>query len=104
MTDWNSKAIDSVAYLPIHVLAQRLRSGALTASALLDLYLQRIRRNDQKLHAFVSVYENDARAAAERADRMLKSGQTLGPLFGIPIALKDLIEMEGRTTTCGSLF
>jgi aspartyl-tRNA(Asn)/glutamyl-tRNA(Gln) amidotransferase subunit A len=104
MTDRNGKAIDSIAYLPIHVLAERLRSGALSAGTLLDLYLQRIGRDDRKLHAFVTVYENEARAAAERVDRMRKSGKTLGPLFGIPIALKDLIDMRGRTTTGGSLF
>ena len=104
MTGRNDKDIDSVAYLPIHVLAERLRSGALSAGALIDIYLQRIRRDDQKLHAFITVYENEARAAAERADRMLKAGETHGPLFGIPIALKDLIDIEGHTTTGGSLF
>lgn len=95
---------DALAFAPIHVLAERLRTGALTASALLDCYLQRIRRFDEKLHAFVTVYENDARTAADIADRALKAGQSLSRLHGIPIALKDLLEIEGRVTTGGSLF
>jgi aspartyl-tRNA(Asn)/glutamyl-tRNA(Gln) amidotransferase subunit A len=104
MTVSNDKDPDALAYAPMHVLAERLQSGALTASALLDIYLERIRRNDKKLHAFVTVYESDARAAAESADRTRKSGQSLGPLHGVPIALKDLIDLEGRKTTGGSLF
>jgi aspartyl-tRNA(Asn)/glutamyl-tRNA(Gln) amidotransferase subunit A len=97
-------AADEVAFAPVHALAERLRAGALTPSALLDGYLQRIRRHDEKLHAFVSVYENGARAAAELADRAIQAGQRLGPLHGIPIALKDLLDIEGRVTTGGSLF
>ena len=104
MTGQNDKDTDAVAYTPIHLLAEHLRSGALSASGLLDTYLQRIRRHGEKLHAFIAVYENEARAAAALADRAFKSGQKLGPLHGIPIALKDLIDIEGRTTTGGSLF
>ena len=95
---------DALAYTPIHALSERLRSGTLSASALLDCYLQRIRRHDEKLHAFVEVYADEARAAGELADRALQAGQRLGPLHGIPIAYKDLLEMEGRTTTGGSQF
>ncbi len=95
---------DELAFAPIHVLADRLRTGSLSASALLDLYLQRIWKHDGKLHALVTVYENDARIAAEAADRSLRAGQRLGPLQGIPIALKDLLEIEGRVTTGGSLY
>jgi aspartyl-tRNA(Asn)/glutamyl-tRNA(Gln) amidotransferase subunit A len=95
---------DELAFAPIHVLAERLQTGSLSASALLDVYLQRIRKHDGKLHAFVTVYEEEARMAAEAADRSLRAGQRLGPLQGIPIALKDLLEIEGRVTTGGSLY
>lgn len=94
---------EALAFAPVHVLAERLRTGALSATALLDCYLQRIRRHDAKLHAFVSVYESQARAAAEAADRALRSGVRLGALHGIPIALKDLIEIDGFKTSGGSL-
>jgi aspartyl-tRNA(Asn)/glutamyl-tRNA(Gln) amidotransferase subunit A len=95
---------ETLAYAPIHVLAERLRSGDLSVSAIVDCYLQRIARYDGKLHAFVEIYERDARAAAELADRAFKAGQRHGPLYGIPLALKDLIEIEGRATTGGSLY
>jgi aspartyl-tRNA(Asn)/glutamyl-tRNA(Gln) amidotransferase subunit A len=95
---------DGLAFAPVHELAERMRTGALTPSALLDLYLARIDRHDRKLHAFVAVYEKDARIAAELADRAIQAGQRLGPLHGIPIALKDLLDIEGRVTTGGSVF
>jgi aspartyl-tRNA(Asn)/glutamyl-tRNA(Gln) amidotransferase subunit A len=92
---------ETLAYLPAHVLAERVRSRALSAAALLDCYLDRIRRFEPKLHAFVAVHEQSARIAAAAADRALEAGQPLGPLHGIPVALKDLIEMQGSTTTGG---
>ena len=95
---------DALAYAPMHVLAQRVRDRALSASQLLECYLERIRRCDGKLHAFIAVYEEEARAAAAIADQALASGQRVGPLHGIPIALKDLVDLEGRTTTGGSMF
>ncbi|MEO7726759.1 MAG: amidase [Burkholderiales bacterium] len=94
----------ALAYAPMHVLAERMRSGALSASALVDCYLQRIRSHDEKLHAYVEVYAGQARAAADIADRAFKAGQARGLLYGIPIALKDLIEIDGKRTTGGSLF
>src|SRR4029434_4045022 len=94
---------ESIAYLPIHVMAERLRTGTLSASAILDCYLQRIRRHE-KLHAFLDVYEEDARVAAELADQAMRSGLSRGPLHGIPIAYKDLLDMEGKRTSGGSLF
>jgi aspartyl-tRNA(Asn)/glutamyl-tRNA(Gln) amidotransferase subunit A len=99
-----SAADIELAYAPVHALAERLRTGALSASALLEGYLERIRRLDGKLHAFIAVYTDQARAAAEIADRALESGRPLGPLHGVPIALKDLVEIEGQVTTGGSMF
>ena len=67
---------EALAYTPMHALAARLRAG-MSASELLDCYLRRIRRYDAKLHAFVAVYEREARMAAESADRALQSGLPL---------------------------
>lgn len=94
----------SLAFNPIHVLAESLATGALRAVDLLDCYLERIRRLDDKLHAFVAIDEAGARQAAEAADRTLRAGRRLGPLHGIPIALKDLLDVEGQVTTGGSMF
>jgi aspartyl-tRNA(Asn)/glutamyl-tRNA(Gln) amidotransferase subunit A len=58
------------------------------------LYLQRIAQ-------FVEVYSDDALFAAESADNATKSGYALGPLHGVPVAMKDIFETAGRATTGG---
>src|SRR5258705_6495611 len=67
-----------------------------------EALLERIRRRDAALHAFIAVYAAEARLAAEGADRAIRSGHRVGPLHGVPIALKDLVDLEGRVTTGGS--
>ena len=90
------------AFLPAHVLSAEFEARRLSPVDLVDALLARIRAQDQKLHAFVEVYADEARLAAEAADKAIRSGHKIGPLHGIPIALKDLIEIEGRVTTGGS--
>ncbi|HWB52276.1 MAG TPA: amidase [Stellaceae bacterium] len=67
-----------------------------------EAFLARIGAQDQQLHAFIDIYADDARLAAEAADKAIRSGHQIGPLHGVPIALKDLIDLEGRVTTGGS--
>ena len=67
-----------------------------------EALLERIRKRDPLLHAFIAVYESDARLAAEAADRAIRAGHRVGPLHGVPIALKDLVDLQGRVTTGGS--
>jgi aspartyl-tRNA(Asn)/glutamyl-tRNA(Gln) amidotransferase subunit A len=96
-----SSASDPVL-LPAHVLSAEIGARRLSAVDLVDAMLERISAADAKLHAFVEVYGKDARLAAEAADKSIRSGHAVGPLHGIPIALKDLIEIDGRITTGGS--
>jgi aspartyl-tRNA(Asn)/glutamyl-tRNA(Gln) amidotransferase subunit A len=90
------------ALLPAHVMSAEIGSGRLSPVDIVDAALKRITAADAKLHAFVEVYDKEARLAAEAADKAIRSGHRIGPLHGIPIALKDLIEIEGRITTGGS--
>jgi aspartyl-tRNA(Asn)/glutamyl-tRNA(Gln) amidotransferase subunit A len=90
------------ALMPAHVMSVEIAAGRLSPVDLVDAMLDRISAADQKLHAFVEVYAGEARLAAEAADKAIRSGHRIGPLHGVPIALKDLIEIEGRTTTGGS--
>src|SRR6516165_2051099 len=90
------------ALLPAHVMSAELGAGRLSPVDIVDAALARIAAADGKLHAFVEVYAEDARFAAEAADKAIRSGHAIGPLHGIPIALKDLVEIEGRVTTGGS--
>jgi aspartyl-tRNA(Asn)/glutamyl-tRNA(Gln) amidotransferase subunit A len=70
--------------------------------ALVERLLDRIERYDKKLHAFVIVYAQQARAAAAAADAARSAGHAVGPLHGIPVVVKDIIDIEGRVTTGGS--
>ncbi len=83
-------------------LSQAFGARALSPVDAVGALLDRIRRHDGRLHAFVSVYADEARLAAEGADRAIRSGHRIGPLHGVPIALKDLVDLEGRVTTGGS--
>src|SRR5690349_15464083 len=90
------------ALLPAHAMSAAIAAGRLSPVEIVDAALARIAAADGKLHAFVEVYDKEARLAAEAADKAIHSGHRIGPLHGIPIALKDLIEIEGRVTTGGS--
>ena len=90
------------ALLPAHVMSAEIAARRLSPVEIVHAALKRIEAADGKLHAFVEAYDKEARLAAEAADRAIRSGHTIGPLHGIPIALKDLLEIEGRITTGGS--
>ena len=89
-------------FLPAHVLAAEIAARRLSPVEIVEALLARIAAQDGKLHAYVEIYGDDARLAAEAADKAIRSGHMVGPLHGVPIALKDLIELEGRVTTGGS--
>jgi aspartyl-tRNA(Asn)/glutamyl-tRNA(Gln) amidotransferase subunit A len=91
-----------LAHLPLYRLAEKLSSRSISPVEIVEACLARIEGLDGKLHAFIDVFAGEAREAAEAADKAIRSGQGVGPLHGIPIALKDLIELEGRVTTGGS--
>src|SRR6266576_2857119 len=95
--------ITDLTQLPAHSLASEIAARRLSPVDLVDALLDRIRAKDEKLQALVAGYGEEARLAAEAADKAIRSGHAIGPLHGIPIALKDLIEIEGRVTTGGSM-
>src|SRR5262249_43903832 len=82
-------------------LSRAFETRALSPVDVVDALLARMKARES-LHAYIAIYERDARQAAEAADRAIKSGHRVGPLHGVPIALKDLIDLEGRVTTGGS--
>ena len=81
-------------------LARGLRSGAYSSRELTGVFLDRIKQN-QDLNCYITVTEERALEAAERADARLASGEA-GPLTGIPIAQKDIFCSKGVKTSCGS--
>ena len=101
MTDAIPASTDP-ALLSASTLAQAIASKQLSPVDVVDELLARIERLEPKLHAYVEVYGATARLAAEAAHKAIRSGHAVGPLHGVPIALKDLIELEGQITTGGS--
>lgn len=90
------------AFRPATELARQIHAGEITASAVTERFLERIARHDAKLHAYIDVYADEARLAAEAADKAIRAGHAVGPFHGVPVALKDIVDLEGRITTGGS--
>ena len=88
--------------LSIAEAAAQIRRRTLSATELTRAYLEGIARRDGELHAYITVLEPEALAAAAAADREIAGGRYRGPLHGIPIALKDLVMTRGVRTTCGA--
>jgi len=89
------------ANLSLSEAAARLRDGTLTSTALTQAVLDRIAARDGQLHAF-SALDSTAMDQAGAADRALAEGCDLGALHGLPMGIKDMIDVAGQPTTCGS--
>ncbi|CAM3950764.1 amidase [Bordetella muralis] len=88
--------------LNVAKLAQRIERREISVESVVRAYLSRIDALDGWLHAYVDVYADEALDAARAADLQLRAGVYLGPLHGVPIALKDIIDIAGQPTTIGS--
>ncbi len=93
---------EELAFGSVTELATRIDTGEVSCAALASMLLDRIGRYDEKLHSFITVYEEETRKAAMAADAAIRSGHRVGPFHGMPIAIKDIIEFDGRVTTGGS--
>ena len=91
-----------LASLTAHELAARYRSGAATPTQAATEHLTRIERLDPQVRAFLTVTAEEALRQAALADARFKAGAPLGPLDGVPVALKDVFCTRGIRTTCGS--
>ena len=85
-----------------HELSKRLQAGDITSREITQATLDHIAAVDGEINAFISVDADGALAQADAVDRQREAGDALGPLAGIPIALKDVLCVRGGRTTCGS--
>lgn len=86
----------------IAALALALQSRELTAEAITERCLNAIAERNPSLNAFITVLADAAREEARHADGEIAAGRYRGPLHGVPISLKDLIDLNGTTTTAAS--
>lgn len=86
----------------ITAAAELLRRGELTPVDLLEQCLSRIDRYEEKVRAWVVIDRHGAREQAERLTVELKRGEHRGPLHGIPVGIKDIIDVFDLPTGCGS--
>jgi aspartyl-tRNA(Asn)/glutamyl-tRNA(Gln) amidotransferase subunit A len=97
-----STADATVTDLTLREAAALVARRELSSLELVDACLEQIERTNDVLRAYISVYDDAAREVARAADAMLRAGHSLGPLHGVPIALKDNIAVKGLRTTAGS--
>jgi amidase len=92
---------DDVAFAGAARIAELVRAKEVSPSELVDLYLKRIERLDPQLNAYRVVLADGAREDAKRAEERLASGED-APLLGVPVAIKDNVDIAGEVTTNGT--
>lgn len=93
MIDWQSKGFEIVA---------AVRDGSTSATEAVQVALTRIAQTNPALNAFTAVTADRARAKAAAIDQLRKDGRPLGPLAGMPFAVKNLFDIAGLATLAGS--
>jgi aspartyl-tRNA(Asn)/glutamyl-tRNA(Gln) amidotransferase subunit A len=83
-------------------IAAAVSAGDVLATDVIDAHLATIDQREPEIHAFNEVLAESARAAAAEIDRRVASGESVGPLAGVPVALKDNMCTRGVPTTCSS--
>jgi aspartyl-tRNA(Asn)/glutamyl-tRNA(Gln) amidotransferase subunit A len=83
-------------------MSDRIRQGDLSPSELVEACLDRIKKFNPSLDAFITILEENARQDAKVAERQIKEGRYIGSLHGIPFSIKDVIYAEGVKCTAGS--
>jgi amidase len=93
---------DDLCYESTVSLARRIRTREVSPLEAVNAYLERIERVDPRVHCYLHVAADHAFRAAQRAEEALALGHELGPLHGVPVAVKDLFDTADIPTTCGS--
>ena len=94
---------ENLAFAPATELRGLIADKQITSTELTELYLSRIEALDDQLHSFITVTPEIALDQAAKADAATAKGESLGPLHGLPISIKDLQMTKGVRTTGGSL-
>jgi amidase len=96
--------VSDLCFLPAYQLRQQILSKSLSARELLSAFEQRIERHNPVINALVTLdFEQAYRIAQQADDHLARSGESLGPLHGLPLAVKDIFQVAGMRTTFGNL-
>jgi len=96
------KDLEQVAFYSVRQLAELVRTKRVSATALTEMYLTRLKRYDPLLHFVITLTEERAMSQARAADRDIAAGRYRGPLHGLPWGAKDLLAAKGYPTTWGA--
>src|SRR2546422_8034590 len=83
-------------------IAGRITGRSVTAVEVAEIFLKHIAVHDRLLNSFLNVMTDQALDAAQRVDDAVRAGRPPGPLAGVPVAVKDLIDIAGMPTTAGA--
>lgn len=93
---------EEICYMQANELAEQIKKRDLAVAEVMDAYLTRIEQTNPMVNAIVTFLPDQAMDQAREADKALARGEEAGPLFGLPIAHKDLFMTKGIKTTLGS--
>src|SRR5689334_14395577 len=96
------KNLEDAAFGSARELAELVRTKKVSATALTEMYLERLKRYDPKLKFVITLTEDRAKAQAKEADKDIARGHYRGPLHGLPWGAKDLLAVKGYPTTWGA--
>src|SRR3712207_5340710 len=93
---------NELGFMPALEIAARVRAREVSPVEVVEACLARIERLEPRLHAFSQVLADGARADARAAEEAVRRGDTLGPLHGVPIGIKDQMNVTGAKVTFGT--
>jgi aspartyl-tRNA(Asn)/glutamyl-tRNA(Gln) amidotransferase subunit A len=94
--------VPDLTWTPAWQLRELIVQKEISPVVVIEHFLNRIEQLDPKLHAYITVDAEGARAAARAAEAAIGRGEQVGPLHGVPISIKDLVMTKGLRTTWGS--
>src|SRR3989442_3649694 len=94
--------MEDLSFASASQIAGRVASRSVTALRVVEACLGRIAVHDRSVNSFLNVMTDQALDAARRVDDAVRAGRPPGPLTGVPVAVKDLIDVAGVPTTAGA--
>lgn len=91
-----------ICFMTAKEIVKQIKDRQLSVKEVMTAHLDQIDKINPKVNAIVTLVPDIAIKSAEMADKMLSRNESIGPLFGLPIAHKDLVETRGIRTTYGS--